>query len=82
MAGRFDCGCRYQLGIIGYGSNYEKEIAAARKSSNFPRDSTLTPLFQKTAEERVEQWQGKAWKKVCIVYKYQSKSFYIYVYES
>lgn len=65
MAGRFDCGCVYQLGIRGYGERYGKEWQAARKNSSTPDIDLITPLFHKTKQEKVEQWRGKAWKKVC-----------------
>lgn len=60
MAGRFDCGCRYQLGILGFGKNYDREIEATTRMLSY----TVKPLFHKTKEETVEQWQGRAWKKV------------------
>lgn len=64
MAGRFDCGCRYQLGILGYGDTFDRDLVEAENSSNLYKISSIEHFFHKTKEETVEQWQGKAWKKV------------------
>lgn len=64
MAGRFDCGCRYQLGILGYGDNFDKDLEEAENLSNLQNISAIEHFFHKNKEVFVEQWQGRVWKKV------------------
>lgn len=63
-AGRFDCGCRYKLAILGFGNNYNRDLEFALRKSRLPDISAIKHSFHKKLEETVEQWQGGAWKKV------------------
>ncbi|KAJ8939456.1 hypothetical protein NQ318_023082 [Aromia moschata] len=54
-AGRYDCGCRYQLGIRGYEEDGIVDM-------DFD-DGSIIPLFYITKEMVVQQWEGKKWEK-------------------
>lgn len=62
MAGRFDCGCRYQLRVIGFNKEYDRRMETDLRQG-FTDTSSI--IFDEAKQEIVEQWQGKAWKKVC-----------------
>ncbi|KAG5900532.1 F-box only protein 6 [Gonioctena quinquepunctata] len=62
VAGRFDCGSRYKLGIRGCGEEYTKgDVFSLYGSDDSPE---IIAEFQKSEEVFVEQWKGKEWKKV------------------
>lgn len=72
MAGRFDCGCTYRLAISGYNDKFKENLYCHRCDSDFDYESDsdgdgiiMSPLFHKEKVERVAQWEGHAWKKVC-----------------
>ncbi|CAH1981337.1 unnamed protein product [Acanthoscelides obtectus] len=77
MAGRFDCGCVYKLGIRGYNDQYYNYTYEELQSE----DTRLRPLFQMSKKVLIDQWQGRAWQKVEILIEEYPKNVAVLVFE-
>nr|CAH7759333.1 unnamed protein product [Callosobruchus chinensis]CAH7761829.1 unnamed protein product [Callosobruchus chinensis] len=77
MAGRFDCGCVYKLGIRGYNNQYDEHTYEELQSE----EPSLMPLFQMSKKVLIDQWQGRAWQKVEILIEEYPKNVAVLVFE-
>ncbi|KAJ8932896.1 hypothetical protein NQ314_014377 [Rhamnusium bicolor] len=65
VAGRFDCGCMYKLGIRGYSEEYSEDMSLDSIADS-PEGSSLMPLFYMTKKIVIEQWEGKNGKSLVL----------------
>nr|XP_023022304.1 F-box only protein 6-like [Leptinotarsa decemlineata] len=81
MAGRFDCGCTYTLGVQGHSEkcydilNPDESMELLSESEN----SRIDNCFKSNRTETIAQWQGREWQKVEILVEgYPTMIQYLY----